>query len=277
MPVLVALLLSAQAPAPPVPVFGARVESVRVDVAVDRGGEPAEGLTAADFDVRDDGVRQAVRLVSSADEPVHAVLVLDASASVTGPRLADLKTAARAVLQALRPGDRATLLTFRDEVRLLGAVADEPARVASAVDGLVPGGLTALRDAVAVALGLAHPRHGRTLVIVFSDGFDRASLLSPEALLDAARGLEAVVHAVMPQPERAPPFLLTLAEETGGRGWPAESRDRLSASFLGALDEFRHRYVLEFEPKATPGWHRLEVRVKGARVLARKGYVLPLP
>jgi len=276
-PLLVALLLASQQPTPQVPVFGTRAERVRVDVAVDRQDGRAAGLAAEDFEVRDDGARREVRLAGRGDERIHAMLVLDASTSVAGERLEHLKEAARATLSALRPGDRATLLGFRYEVRLLSGVADDPERVAAAVDGIVAGGYTALRDAAAAALSVAHPRHGRTLVIVFSDGFDRLSVLSPEATLELARGSEAVLHAVALQAGTAPPFLEALAEETGGRTWPAESPERLREAFLAALGEFRHRYVLEFEPEGKPGWHRLEVKVKGAKVLARKGYFLAAP
>lgn len=274
---LVALLLSAQEPVPPVPVFGARTERVRVDVAVSGRGESEPDLTAGDFEVRDDGARRDAHLAGRGDEPIHAMLVLDASSSVAGARLEHLKEAAKATLAALRPGDRATLLGFRYDVRLLSGVADDPQRVAAAVDGIVAGGYSALRDAAAAALALADPVRGRTLVILFSDGFDSLSALPPEPLLEMARGSEAVLHAVALESGTAPPFLEALAEETGGRMWPAESPQRLREAFLDALGEFRHRYMLEFEPAGKPGWHRLEVKVKGARVLARKGYFLAAP
>lgn len=52
--------LASQEP-PPTPVFGTQVETVRLDVIVlDRDGRPVTGLTAADFDVEEGGVKQAV-------------------------------------------------------------------------------------------------------------------------------------------------------------------------------------------------------------------------
>jgi hypothetical protein len=50
---------------------------------------------------------------------------------------------------------------------------------------------------------------------------------------------------------------------------------RLTARFYG---EFRKRYVLGYEPtSATPGWHRLEVKVRrrGLDIRARPGYIAP--
>jgi hypothetical protein len=51
-----AALLAAVVQAPPV--FRAQVGVVRVEVLVTRGGAPVRGLTAADFELRDDGVLQ---------------------------------------------------------------------------------------------------------------------------------------------------------------------------------------------------------------------------
>jgi hypothetical protein len=74
--------------------FPARAERVRIDAYVGRDGRPVEGLTAADFDVRDDGVTQEVRLVEAEEAPLHALLILDTSSSVAGKRLEQLKAAA---------------------------------------------------------------------------------------------------------------------------------------------------------------------------------------
>jgi hypothetical protein len=46
------------------PTFKAGIEAVRVDVLVTRGGQPVEGLTARDFQVRDNGVLQDIDHVS---------------------------------------------------------------------------------------------------------------------------------------------------------------------------------------------------------------------
>ena len=68
-----------------------------------------------------------------------------------------------------------------------------------------------------------------------------------------------------------------LSAATGGTFYSAESTTNLGATFLGILDEFRHRYLVSYSPRgvAKGGWHRLEVRVnrKGVTVKARPGYV----
>ncbi len=58
------------------PRFTARVDVVRVDALVTAGGQPVRGLTAADFEVRDNGVPQQVNLVELPEIPINAILTL---------------------------------------------------------------------------------------------------------------------------------------------------------------------------------------------------------
>jgi VWFA-related protein len=184
------------APSQEIPTFAARVESVYVDVWVGHGATAVPDLAPSDFEVRDNGVPQAVELVEASQVPLHAVLVLDTSASVAGAPLEALKRAARAFLEGLAPEDRATLVTFSHVRRLQGPVMGSPAAVAAALPGLSASGATALHDAVFTGLELADPRRGRPVVMVFSDGDDRVSWLSADTVEAVARESEASVYVV---------------------------------------------------------------------------------
>jgi VWFA-related protein len=179
-----------------VPTFAAQVESVYLDVWVGQGAKPLTGLDASNFEVTDNGIAQTIELVDSAHVPLYAVLVLDTSASVAGAPLEALKAAARAFLEGLAPGDRATLLTFSHVRRVQGPLAGDPRAVAASLAGLSASGATALHDAVFTALQLADPRRGRPVLMVFSDGRDRVSWLDADAVEAAARESEATVYVV---------------------------------------------------------------------------------
>ena len=60
-----ALVAAACPQAPPPPTFTVGVEGVYVDVFVTDGSRPVAGLTASDFALKDNGVRQPVELVSA--------------------------------------------------------------------------------------------------------------------------------------------------------------------------------------------------------------------
>src|SRR5213079_1586568 len=98
--------------------FSSRVEAVRVDVLVTDNGQPVRGLTAADFEIRDNGVLQPIGLVSFEQIPLNVILALDMSDSVAGDRLARHRAAGTTVLGGLHGEDQAALLTFSHAVRL---------------------------------------------------------------------------------------------------------------------------------------------------------------
>jgi len=75
------------------PVFTARRDLVRLDVSVTDRGKPITGLQAGDFTVVDNGVPQKVEYLSFDELALNIVLAFDASGSVAGPRVTDLRAA----------------------------------------------------------------------------------------------------------------------------------------------------------------------------------------
>lgn len=270
------------------PLFRASVSGVRVDVLATDSGRPLPNLTAADFEVLDNGVPQAIDAVIGDIEPIDVLFALDRSASTRGETLIRLRESAAALLDALDPDDRAGLLTFNHMFQLpvpMGPVAP----VRAALPAIEPEGSTALLDAAATALALSAGGNRRTLVLLFTDGVDTLSWLPARTVTDTARGSEAVLYAVTLPERRGYASLLEaeeaqlrgLAEATGGRLLRATDPSHLRDRFAEVLREMRARYVITFTPSSpdTPGWHALTVRLKGkrGRVASRAGYVVPAP
>jgi VWFA-related protein len=270
------LVLAAAAQAPPV--FRADVELVRVEVLVTRGGTPIHGLRAADFELRDDGRVQELEPALEEETPVDALLVIDTSYSMIGSKLRAVQDAASAFLDGLRAGERAALIAFQQEVRLLEPLTADLGRVRLALSEAEASGSTALVDAVYAALRASEPGPRRMAVVVFSDALDNLSWLSAAEGVEAARRTNAIVYgvAVRARGDRAQPFLRDVARATGGRLFEAARASELRARFLDVLADIRSRYVLSYRPRGgeAPGWHALEVRLKsgGGDVLARPGY-----
>jgi Ca-activated chloride channel homolog len=262
----------------PPPVFRSGVEVVELDVSVTRGGLPIQGLTARDFALTDKGVAQDVDSVTLDRVPLSVTLLLDTSTSVAGERLGHLRQAGQGLVDALRPDDRVSLITFSHSVDVRVATTDDKASVHQALDALRPGGSTALRDAVQLALTLRTHDRTRPLVLIFTDGDDTTSWLTEDAVLDSARRAGIVIHAVRPQSSR---FLERLTETSGGRTWSATSDRQLRELFTSALEEMRARYLITYTPRgvAGAGWHELKVRLKDGRadITARPGYFVAAP
>ncbi len=277
---LPSLALFALAPSAQVPTFETTVEVVKVSVLVKKGDGPILGLQAQDFEVRDNGVVQEVERVLHEELPLTVILAFDVSGSVYGDELVELKRASHAVLDGLLPGDRATLISFADGLSLMSPPTTDFALLRARIDALTAGGGTSLVDGTFAALALGDAASGRVLAVIFTDGEETASWLLESYVLDAARRTEVVVYGVQAgwEEEVDVEFLDRVGSTTGGRLLNVGSSDRLRQAFLEILQEFRTRYVLSYTPRgvARPGWHRLDIRVKGrsAKVVARKGYLV---
>lgn len=262
--------------------FTARTTVVRVDVSVTDRGKAIAGLRPSDFEVRDNGVRQQVEFFSVETLPVSLALALDWSGSVAGERLDHLRRATTEAIDALQPRDRAGLITFSHIValRVRPTTDREQLRTylepASTVASLARPGGTALTDAAYAGLLLSDDAEYRNALIVFSDGIETSSWLTPAAVLDAAARTQVVAYSVSVGERARIPFLRDLAAATGGSHFEIDSEHRLGQTFADILAEFRQRYVLSYRPQgvAADGWHRIDVRVnrRGAVVKARTGY-----
>jgi VWFA-related protein len=266
-------ILSAQAQAP---VFSTKVEAVRVDVLVTDRGQPVLGLAPADFEVLDNGVPQQVEFVSYDQIPLNVVLALDMSDSVAGDRLEHLRTAGAELLGGLKRGDQAALVTFSNRIALGAALTSDLQPLRDALDEVIGSGETSLVDGAYAGLTVGESDAGRALLIVFSDGLDTRSWLSPAAVLETAKRSDVVVYGVAAGPSKAE-FLRDLTSFSGGRLFEMDKTTNVSATFVSILEEFRHRYLVSYTPRGVSkdGWHRLEVRIKGKRatVKARPGYL----
>jgi Ca-activated chloride channel family protein len=271
------------------PTFRAGVDVVKVDVSVARGVEHVGGLTAANFEVFDNGVKQKITSVAIAQVPLEVYLVLDLSGSVQGEALAQLKRAANALVDGLVPADRVALLTFSKTVTVLQELTSNFPAFKAALAEAKPSGNTALYDAVLKAISMREPRDNRAIVVVFTDEGDNASTATTKQVFDAAERSDVTGYGVLAPGVRStnygpgglgPPqfelgFLRSLADATGGRVFRASARLPLEDLFELVLDDARTRYVLTYSPdKTTPGWHKLNVKLVGAKgdVVARRGY-----
>ena len=294
--VLTAATPAGQTPPPQQPstVFRTGADVVSVDASVQRDRRPVSGLTAADFELLDNGVPQEVTEVAYEKLPIDVTLLLDVSASVTGQVLDELRRALRQVRADLGPADRLRLLTFNMSISRLVDFAQPAAELDQSLNSLRGAGSSAVFDALAVALTTADAPGRRRLLVLFSDGQDSSSISSPDELLEVARRSTPTIAVILgsPLPDRPASLVRTssalaslsvntlterLATETGGIVTTVKPGENLTSKFRRMVQDFRSSYVLYFTPKGIErsGAHTLDVRVKrpGVEVRARRGYV----
>jgi len=282
----------------PAQVFRSGVDVVELNVVVSTGNRSVGGLTAEDFAVTDNGVAQTVTSVSLETMPIDVTLVIDSSASITAQLADAIAQAGNRIRDQLRATDRVSLMTFNQLIH--ERLALTPATSARRVELGRRVGATALNDTIAVALTTPPPVERRSMVMVFTDGYDTMSFLDEARVLDIAGRSRSVLFIVAKaaNPAAVPKaFFDALADATGGlvqlvppfainqtvvagqnqiRMNPAPLLDE---AFLKALDDFRSAYVLRYTLTGVPrqGWHDVSVRVtKSGRkydVRTRRGYL----
>src|SRR5262245_55186468 len=130
------------------PVFRSAAEVVRFDVMVTDGRTPVTNLTAADFEVIDNGVVQRVDLATTAGS-VAVAMAPDVSGSMeNNDALKDLVNGCQAVVDALGGDDRAWLVTFSDQFALRTTPAGARDDIRLALEGVRARAGTSLWDAL---------------------------------------------------------------------------------------------------------------------------------
>lgn len=302
-------LAANEAPAPPQATFHAASRTVAVYVTVsDTTGKLVPDLMQEDFEIYDNGKKQAITLFDSGVQPITVVMMLDRSGSMT-PNFRLVRNAAEQFVGLLQPGDKARIGSFanriqvdpraftnsqRDLIEILRTELQEP-------------GPTPLWNAVNVGITSLLHQDGRRVVLVFTDGIDHPIGSNNISFHDVARNAEeedVMVFAIglagrepgsrgrrgagtggglatfgLPNRDDDPAIdkgLPRIAAMTGGGYYELRSPANLGPTFKRIADELHKQYALAFTPDKLDGkTHKIEVRIKRPDLVARarKTYV----
>jgi Ca-activated chloride channel family protein len=274
---------------------------------MDRNGRFIGSLRKEDFLIYENGVEQQLGYFGSEEQPFTVALLLDVSGS-TQTRLQAIRAAANGFISRLRPNDRLILISFDGKINVLteAVTVSQLRRLKLRLDAVNDG--TLLYDTVDVVLNqrlAAVP--GRKAVVLLTDGVDQGSTRSSrrQNLRDADESdvmIYTVQYNTLPQlPERlsiitdrkirarvqakmekeygiGAEYLRTLADETGGRLYNADTLGDIQQSFGAIMDELGRQYSLGYYPKGQvrAGEKRdikVRVRVPNLVVRARDSYI----
>ena len=262
---------------PAAPQFSARVNTIEVYVSVsDATGGPVRGLTAADFEVHDNGEPQQVSVFTAEELPLSVAIAIDRSFSIPAARLSAEIDAARTFIEALRPADRVMVLTIGSTVETVAPLSADHAAAIASLGRIDRWGTTPLYDAMLAAIDAIQAAAGRRALILLSDGRETDSRTSAAALSDQARRKDVLVYPIAVSSVR-PPVFAEIASVTGGRSFVASDASTLKSTLRTIADDLRFQYLLGFSPSRTDRgeWHSIRVAVRrdNVRVRARDGYV----
>jgi Ca-activated chloride channel family protein len=272
------------------------VDEVAIFFAAVDHGKAVTDLNLSDLDIRDN--RRApegiVAFRNEAQLPLRLGLVIDSSNSVTDRFRFEQAAAAKFLKTVLtEKDDQAFVVGVNNSVLVVQDFTADQSQTAHAMDQIVPGGGTALWDAVGFAAEKLeeHPETGAVarMLVVISDGDDNSSTSTlKEAIAKAQQG-EVAVYTITTREaadesrasdkaigDRA---LKALSALTGGTAFAPGSVRGLSSS-LGELQQvIRARYLVSYRPAAFQrnGAYRainITAEKDGHKltVYARKGY-----
>jgi Ca-activated chloride channel family protein len=302
-PFLAALALSAGpalADGPQAPPAEAQKQTAAVSVGyvlvpvvvTDGKGRAIGELKERDFTLLVDWRPVGLDFFAASDvAPVSFTILLDGSGSMG---LAGKMDGARAALRALvaqaLPGDDFSLQVFAEgAVREVVPFTTDGQRIIRAAEKVKPWGKTAFFDALAKMpdrslLGA----NGSRAIVILTDGFDNASVLSRERLSEILDGIDVPVYPVGLRTEGPPEsgrtrehdldldLLKRIAFQTGGRLAVTEDPKDLAAAIREFEKDLRSQYLLGFTPTGSgPVKYRAISVMVGKRIGAirtRSGY-----
>jgi VWFA-related protein len=171
--------------------FRSAVDAIVVPVSVTDRNRPVADLTAADFELLDDGVPQEFTLTTIDTMPTDVTFLVDTSGSVRGQALERVKVDVQKMADLLQPNDRVRLVSFaRDATDVFGLLSGGATLDFSR---MTSGGTTSLYDSLVHTLA-AYPATDRPhMVFVVTDGRDNSSFTSADDVVAVARVSGAVL------------------------------------------------------------------------------------
>jgi VWFA-related protein len=165
--------------AQPEPTPPDQVETVKIDtslvtipvVVTDAGGLFVADLRQDEVNIFEDGVKQEVAFFATVSMPFQVILMLDTSASTEG-KLRQIREAALAFLDQLKPADKVKVISFDNVVHDLNDFTSDRQILRSAINKTNSGQGTKLYDAFELALSNFRQLPGRKAIVLFTDGVD---------------------------------------------------------------------------------------------------------
>ena len=275
-----------------------RVETTLVLIPVtvtDASNRFVLGLEKPDFHLSEDGVEQNIAHFSGEDAPLSVGLVFDESGSMDY-KLRTSQAALVEFLKTMNADDEAFLVEFSDAAKLTVPFTSHTDDIQKALKSAQPGGLTAMLDAINLAVHeMKKAKNSRKAIVIISDGGDNHSQYTSAQIESLVREADVQMYAMgvfepslpiglSPEEVSGPKLLSEIATQTGGRAFAAQLSSDLPSVAARIAVELRNQYVLGYYPKNQTRdgkYRKVEVKLtqpKGVSALKahwRLGYYAP--
>ena len=314
------MVLSAAAVLPGLLLLGQSISPIHVEVRLvtasftvrDAAGKLVTGLTKDDFEISDDGTKQAIAHFSRGEDlPLTLGLVADFSGSQDRFVKQHRHDIASFLKSVLKTRDQAFLVCFGNHIRLGSDLTHDQSDLVEGLERcthLKKGGLaipelgprerreqgTAFYDSIyySITEKLAGADGERKALIVFSDGEDNSSANDMMTAIETAQKFDAVIFAMRytevshgsltGRNKYGIKVMERMGRETGGADFDAGDHG-MKGFFAKIEEDLRSSYQIGYYPAAgspggTPGddgtFHKIRIRAvtPGLTVRAKTGY-----
>ena len=301
----------------PAALFEVEVDLVMLNIAVtDPRGRYIRDLSPGDFRITEDGIQQAIasfgegnaaprRVTRTGLRPGPATpegdLQLALPEAVSGQLVGtnvfvlfdtsnfmyrSLVYAEDAIADFIRGLDQADSVAVYSFSRNLTRHASLSSGHDDALRGLrrsVAGDETALYNCLLLTLRDAAKVSGRKVIIVFSNGPDNASAVSPDDVGAIAEDEGVPIYVISTRELNRDPIssnaFRRITQRTGGKAYFAKTWQRQSEAFVEIREELASSYTVTYYPQPNPnrGWRNIQVELTGPdqrryRIRTRAGY-----
>lgn len=243
--------------------------TVRLNVmATDATGAQIEGLTSDDFQVFEGDTPETISVSSKPDAPLLLGVAIDNSGSLV-PSIDLVINTTRAMVQNTLPQDEAMLIRFisSDKLETLQEFTSDKKLLNRAIETMyIEAGQSAVVDAVYVsAQRVANYRFPdttlRRVLVLLTDGEDRASYYSVDQLVKLLRRIDVQIFAISfsrdavsgnlneSDSSRPAQLLKLLAAQTGGQAFFPKSSNQLAKAIKQLSDMIRGGYTIQYKPR----------------------------
>jgi Ca-activated chloride channel homolog len=254
---------------------------------LDKDGRPALGLTADQFEIYEEGVKQKIEVFEpETQQPLDLALMIDSSLSEIKELEFEGDAASRFIQKLVRPADRLAVFEFADAVTQLAPFSSNVPALQASLKRIVPGDGTALYDAIFLASqGLAkNPAGRRRAIVLVTDAGETTSRADFETARRAALRADTLLYTIVVRVVKneggrntaGEHALETIADSTGGATYFPDTLAQLDDMFALIDRELRTQYRIGYYPDPRPPagtFRTLDVRAKcDCKVRSRKAY-----
>jgi VWFA-related protein len=272
-----------------------------VDRSTNRG---LVGLRQPDFKLFEDGQEQRVVQFDSSSAPFDLILLIDLSGS-TREKVELIRSAARRFIDAARPADRISIITFAGEPALISELTVDRALLRQRIATIdTARGDTKVYDATEFAMNevtKVPKRSRRTAIVLMSDGLDGTipgvsgqvgSTRTYEELIRLIQEFDGVLYtlwlntryvALNPKDTQPEAFdegydeMKEMAEAGGGIFYEVKSLQDLAGAYEQVVADLGTVYSLSYRPSNSSRdgkWRAIRINVNRTNAVARgkRGY-----